>query len=106
VSGKYMTTPRGLIEFKRFFGTHVLADDGHACSSTAIRALIRQIIAQERAGEPLSDIKVTRKLGEYGVRVARRTVTKYRDAMRIPPVEARRLGARAAAPADDVSPSP
>jgi len=98
-NGKYMTTPRGLIEFKHFFGTHVLADDGHACSSTAIRALIRQIIGHERPGAPLSDIKVTRKLGEYGVRVARRTVTKYRDAMRIPPVEARRLGARL--PADD-----
>lgn len=98
-NGKYMITPRGLIEFKHFFGTHVLADDGHACSSTAIRALIRQIIANERPGAPLSDIKVTRKLGDYGVRVARRTVTKYRDAMRIPPVEARRLGARL--PADE-----
>ncbi|MDX1376982.1 MAG: RNA polymerase factor sigma-54, partial [Burkholderiales bacterium] len=92
-SGKYMITPRGLIEFKHFFGTQVVGEDGHACSSTAIRALIRQIIAHEPAGAPLSDIKVTRKLGEYGIRVARRTVTKYRDAMRIPPVEARRLGA-------------
>ncbi len=91
-NGKYMATPRGLIEFKHFFGTHVVAEDGHACSSTAIRALIRHIIANERAGQPLSDIKVTRKLGEYGVRVARRTVTKYRDGMRIPPVEARRFG--------------
>jgi RNA polymerase sigma-54 factor len=92
-SGKYMSTPRGLIEFKHFFGTQVVAEDGHACSSTAVRALIRHIVAHEIAGNPLSDIKITRKLGEYGVRVARRTVTKYRDAMRIPPVEARRLSA-------------
>jgi len=90
-NAKYMATPRGLIEFKHFFGTHVVAEDGHASSSTAIRALIRYIIANERAGQPLSDIKVTRKLREYGVRVARRTVTKYRDAMRIPPVETRRF---------------
>ncbi len=103
-SGKYMTTPRGLIEFKHFFGTHVLAEDGHACSSTAIRALIRQIIANERAGEPLSDIKVTRRLDEFGVRVARRTVTKYRDAMRIPPVEARRLSQPRRGRPDSVSP--
>ena len=95
-NGKYMSTPRGLIEFKHFFGTHVISEDGHACSSTAVRALIRHIVAQETAGAPLSDIKITRRLGQYGVRVARRTVTKYRDAMRIPPVEARRLGARGA----------
>jgi RNA polymerase sigma-54 factor len=99
-----MATPRGLIEFKHFFGTHVVAEDGHACSSTAIRALIRHIIANERAGQPLSDIKVTRKLGDYGVRVARRTVTKYRDGMRIPPVEARRLSQPCARPSDAINP--
>jgi len=94
-SGKYMATPRGLVEFKRFFGGAVELDGGYACSATAVRALIRQIIEEEERGRPLSDVKVKRMLGERGVRVARRTVTKYRDAMRIPPVEARRLGARA-----------
>ena len=92
-SGKYMATPRGLIEFGHFFGSHVVSDGGRACSATAIRALIRYIIAREDAAQPLSDIKVTRKLKERGVRVARRTVTKYRDGMRIPPVEARRMSA-------------
>lgn len=91
--GKYMATPRGLVEFKRFFGGAVELDGGYACSATAVRELIRQIIGQEDLRRPLSDVKVMRMLGERGVRVARRTVTKYRGAMRIPPVEARRLGA-------------
>lgn len=89
-SNKYMATPRGLVELKYFFGSHV-ESDGNAYSSTAIRALIRQIIADEDRCNPLSDIKVTRALGSRGVRVARRTVSKYRDAMQIPPVEARRM---------------
>jgi RNA polymerase sigma-54 factor len=93
VNGKYMATPRGLFELRHFFGSHVVTVDGMACSSTAIRALIRQIIAAEPHGRPLSDIKVTRILSNRGVRVARRTVSKYRDAMRIPPVEARRMAA-------------
>jgi RNA polymerase sigma-54 factor len=88
---KYMATPRGLIEFAHFFGSHLVADGGYACSATAIRALIRHMIATEDAAHPLSDVKLTRKLGERGVRIGRRTVTKYRDALRIPPVEARRM---------------
>lgn len=92
-NAKYMATPRGLIEFKRFFGGQLVADGGHGHSGTAIRALIRHIIANEDARCPLSDIKLMRKLGERGVRIARRTVTKYRDALQIPPVEARRLAA-------------
>ena len=90
-SNKYMATPRGLMEFKHFFGSHVLADDGVACSAIAIRALIKQIIAGEDGRNPLSDIKLTKLLSERGIRVARRTVSKYRDSMQIPPVEARRL---------------
>lgn len=90
-SNKYMATPRGLIEFKHFFGSHVLAEDGVACSAIAIRALIKQIIAAEDSRNPLSDIKLTKLLGERGIRVARRTVSKYRDSMHIPPVEARRM---------------
>jgi RNA polymerase sigma-54 factor len=92
-TGKYMATPRGLIEFKRFFGSNVLADGGYAHSSTAIRALIRHIISTEDVRAPLSDIKVMRRRSVRGVKVARRTVTKYRDSMRIPPVEARRMRA-------------
>jgi RNA polymerase sigma-54 factor len=90
-SGKYLACPRGLIEFRRFFGSHVHATDGQPCSATAVRALIRDLVAGEDPARPLSDIKLMRKLAERGVRVARRTVTKYRDSLRIPPWEARRL---------------
>jgi RNA polymerase sigma-54 factor len=87
---KYMMTPRGLIELKYFFGSHV-ESDGNACSSTAVRALIRQIISTEDPVSPLSDVKVARVLKQKGVAVARRTVSKYRDGMQIPSVEVRRL---------------
>ncbi len=90
-SNKFMATERGLIEFKRFFGSQVVSQQGHAWSSTAIRALIRELIAGEDTHAPLSDIKLTRMLGTRGVEVARRTVAKYRGAMRIPPVEARKM---------------
>ncbi len=89
---KYMATSRGLIEMKYFFGSQI-ESDGNACSSTAVRALIRQIIAGEDHQAPLSDIKVAKALGSKGVRIARRTVSKYRDSMQIPPVEARRMSA-------------
>lgn len=89
-SNKYMAAPCGLFELKRFFGSHV-ESQGNACSSTAVRALIREIIAKESPDEPLSDIKLTRLLERQGVHIARRTVSKYRDAMHIPPVEARRM---------------
>jgi RNA polymerase sigma-54 factor len=87
---KYMMTPRGLIELKYFFGSHV-ESEGNACSSTAVRALIRQIISSEDPVCPLSDVKVARVLKQKGVAVARRTVSKYRDGMQIPSVEVRRL---------------
>lgn len=96
-NGKYMSSPRGMIEFKHFFGSRLTDDDGFRCSSRAIQSLIRDIIAAEQAHQPLSDIKVTRLLEKRGVSVARRTVTKYRDALGIPPVEARRLKALAEA---------
>ncbi len=89
---KYMATSRGLVEMKYFFGSQI-ESDGNACSSTAVRALIRQIIASEDHHAPLSDIKVAKALGSKGVRIARRTVSKYRDSMQIPPVEARRMSA-------------
>jgi RNA polymerase sigma-54 factor len=88
---KYMDTPRGLIEFKRFFSSRVNNPDGGSCSSTAIRALIREIIAGEDPNAPLSDVQLTRVLGTHGIRVARRTVAKYRDGIGIASVEARRM---------------
>lgn len=93
---KYMMTPRGLIEFKYFFGSHV-ESEGNACSSTAVRALIRQIIDAEDPARPLSDVKVTHALEQKGVALARRTVSKYRDGMKIPSVEVRRLSSPATA---------
>ncbi len=95
-SRKYMATPRGLLEFKHFFGSHVETAEGSPCSSTAVRALIRQLIGNEDPGKPYSDIQVTRMLERRGIKVARRTVAKYRDLLRIPPVEIRRLAHRGA----------
>lgn len=93
-SNKFMATPRGLLEFRHFFGSSVETASGNFTSSTAIRTLIREIIAAEPRQKPLSDIQITKALTARGLRVARRTVTKYRDAMHIPPVDARRLAAR------------
>lgn len=93
-SRKYMATPRGLLEFKHFFGSHVETAAGAPCSATAVRALITELIGAEDAYRPLSDIKLTRLLEQRGVRVARRTVSKYRDALRIPSVEVRRMSHR------------
>jgi len=94
-SNKYMTTPRGLIELKYFFSSHV-ESEGHACSARAVRALMKRILIAEDPKHPLSDVKVTRVLADKGVVVARRTVSKYRDAMQIPSVEVRRLSSRSA----------
>ena len=93
-SGKYMATPRGLLEFKRFFSRQLATDNGGACSATAIRALLRELIANERSQDPLSDAQLARLLADQGLRVARRTVTKYRTLMRVPSVELRRAMAR------------
>jgi RNA polymerase sigma-54 factor len=91
-SNKYMDAPAGLIELKKFFSSAVTSrESGASCSSTAIRALIREVIAIESPHAPVSDVQITRILTSRGIAVARRTVTKYRDALRIPPVEARRL---------------
>ena len=87
---KYMMTPRGLYELKYFFGSHVATDNGGACSSTAIRALIKQLIAAESSKKPLSDGQLADVLSEQGIVVARRTVAKYRESMQIPPANMRR----------------
>ncbi len=80
---KFLLTPRGLFELKYFFSSHVGTDSGEAASSTAIRALIRQLVAQEDSRNPLSDQRMADKLGEQGYKVARRTVAKYREALNI-----------------------
>ena len=90
---KYMHTPRGIFELKYFFSSHVSTVGGGECSSTAIRALIKKLIAAEEPTKPLSDSKLANVLGEQGINVARRTVAKYREAMSIPPSnERKRLG--------------
>ncbi len=90
---KYMYTPRGTFEFKYFFSSHVGTASGGECSSTAIRAFIRKLVGAENPGKPLSDSKIAAVLGEQGIKVARRTVAKYREAMGVPPSnERKRLG--------------
>ncbi len=87
---KYMATPRGTFELKYFFGSHVATDTGGAASSTAIRALIKQLVAAEDARAPLSDARISQILGEQGIVVARRTIAKYRESLQIPPVSQRK----------------
>ena len=87
---KYMLTPRGIFELKYFFGSHVATDTGGACSATAIRALIRQMVAAEDDKRPLSDSKISQILGQQGIMVARRTIAKYRESLHIPPVSLRK----------------
>ena len=87
---KYMHTPRGIFELKYFFSSHVSTASGGECSSTAIRALIKKLIAAEEARKPLSDSKIAKILSDQGINVARRTVAKYRDAMTIPPSNERK----------------
>lgn len=89
---KYMYTPRGTLEFKYFFSSHVSTTGGGECSATAIQALLKKLIAAERADKPLSDNRLAAILSEQGIQVARRTVAKYREAMAIPPsTERKRL---------------
>jgi RNA polymerase sigma-54 factor len=87
---KYMHTPRGVFELKYFFSSHVSTEQGGAASSTAIRALIKKLIAAENPERPLSDSKIASVLGDQGINVARRTVAKYREAMSIPPSNERK----------------
>jgi RNA polymerase sigma-54 factor len=87
---KFMATPRGTFELKYFFGSHVATEAGGAASSTAIRALIKQLVAAEDAKAPLSDARISQILGEQGIVVARRTIAKYRESLQIPPVNQRK----------------
>lgn len=87
---KYMHTPRGTLEFKYFFSSHVSTVGGGECSATAIRALIKKLIAAEKPNKPLSDNKLAGILADQGIKVARRTVAKYRESMAIPPSNERK----------------
>ncbi len=87
---KYMLTSRGTYELKYFFGSHVATDTGGACSATAIRALIKQLIGAEDPKTPLTDSRIADLLGDQGIVVARRTIAKYREALQIPPVNLRK----------------
>lgn len=87
---KYMHTPQGIFELKYFFSSHVATDTGGECSSTAIRAIIKKLIAAENARKPLSDSKITGILEEQGIKVARRTIAKYRESLSIPPSNERK----------------
>ena len=87
---KYMATPRGTFELKYFFGSHVATEAGGAASSTAIRALIKQLVAAEDAKAPLSDARISQILAEQGIVVARRTIAKYRESLQIPAVNQRK----------------
>jgi RNA polymerase sigma-54 factor len=89
-NNKYMATPQGVFELKHFFSRPMVSASGTACSATAIRELITEIIAGESPARPLSDGEITRLLAAQGLVVARRTVTKYRQLLRIEPMERRR----------------
>lgn len=87
---KYMHTPRGTFELKYFFSSRVSTDTGGECSSTAIRAFIRKLVAAENPRKPLSDNKISAVLADQGIKVARRTVAKYREGMGVPPSNERK----------------
>ncbi|MDB5802400.1 MAG: polymerase sigma-54 factor [Rhodocyclales bacterium] len=87
---KYMATPRGIFEFKHFFSRQLDTETGGTCSAAAVRALLKGMISAESQDAPLSDVSLTRMLADQGVVVARRTVSKYRGMMKVPPAELRR----------------
>jgi RNA polymerase sigma-54 factor len=96
-NNKYMATPCGVYELKYFFSRGLATASGGECSPTAIRGLIQEIIAAESPAHPLSDVEIARQLTMQGLQVARRTVTKYRQLMKIEPAERRRVTATATA---------
>lgn len=89
-NNKYMATPTGVFELKHFFSRPMLSASGSACSATPIRELIGELIAAESDAQPLSDVEIARQLSAQGLTVARRTVTKYRQLLRIEPADRRR----------------
>ena len=93
-NNKFMATPRGLFEFKHFFSRRLATESGGAASATAVRAVMKELIAAEDPHAPLSDAELARLLAQQGLRVARRTITKYRALMRMPSVDVRRAEVR------------
>jgi RNA polymerase sigma-54 factor len=89
-NNKFIATPCGVFELKYFFSRGMATSSGGSCSPTAIRGLIAEMIAEEAPGEPLSDVEIARRLAAQGLMVARRTVTKYRQALHVDPAERRR----------------
>jgi RNA polymerase sigma-54 factor len=87
---KYMHTPRGIYEFKYFFSSHVATEAGGECSATAIRAIIKKLVAAENPAKPLSDSKMADVLADQGINVARRTIAKYRESLSISPSNERK----------------
>lgn len=87
---KYLHTPRGIFELKFFFSSHVGTESGGECSATAIRAIIKKLVAAENPRKPLSDSKIADILGEQGINVARRTIAKYRETLAIAPSNERK----------------
>lgn len=87
---KFMRTPRGIYEFKHFFGSGLVTESGGACSSAAIRELIKQLVAAEDTCKPLTDGRMSEILAQQGIVVARRTIAKYREALHILPVNLRK----------------
>jgi RNA polymerase sigma-54 factor len=97
-NNKFMATPCGVYELKYFFSRGLATASGGACSPTAIRSLIQEMIAAESPQQPLSDVEIARQLSLQGLNVARRTVTKYRQLMKIDAAERRRAGQLVASP--------
>ena len=87
---KYLACPLGIFEFKYFFSSQVSSENGSGISSTAIQALIKKIVGEESPNKPISDTQIAQLLGEQGYNIARRTVAKYREILRIPPVHLRK----------------
>jgi RNA polymerase sigma-54 factor len=85
-----MSTPFGTFELKYFFGSGLGTEAGGNASSTAVRALIKQFVAAESSSKPLSDNQISDMLREQGIECARRTVAKYREALRIAPANLRK----------------
>ena len=90
-TNKYMLTPKGIIELKYFFSSHVSTQTGGECSSVAIRAIIKKIIENENPNKPISDSKIAFILEEQGIEVARRTIAKYREGLSIAPSNQRKV---------------
>src|SRR5690606_16177357 len=87
---KYIQTPWGVYELKRFFGAALATEGGQTTSATAVQLRIQQLVGEEPAGKPLADSRIAEKLAAEGVVIARRTVAKYREAAGIAPASLRK----------------